>query len=63
MGRQREARQMISEVKAYRIGTAAVYAALGDKNEAFRILDKAVKERRQPIVALKEIPEEASGRN
>jgi hypothetical protein len=55
MGRQREARQMVSGVKADRIGTAAVYVALGDKDEAFRILKKAVEER-QPIVALKEIP-------
>ena len=56
MGRQREARQMISEVKGDSIGTAAVYAALGDKDAAFRILEKAVEKRRQPIVALKEIP-------
>jgi TolB-like protein/DNA-binding winged helix-turn-helix (wHTH) protein/Tfp pilus assembly protein PilF len=54
-GSQREARQMISQVKKDSIGTAAVYAALGDKDEAFRILEKAVEER-QPIVALKEIP-------
>jgi tetratricopeptide (TPR) repeat protein len=54
-GSQREARQMISQVKEDSIGTAAVYAALGDKDEAFRILEKAVEER-QPIVPLKEIP-------
>jgi hypothetical protein len=56
MNREREARQMISGVKANSIGTAAVYAALGDKDEAFRILEKAVEERRQPLVGLKEDP-------
>ena len=48
MGRQREARQMISGVKANPYVIAAVYAALGDKDEAFRILEKAVEERSAP---------------
>ena len=34
---------------------AAVYAALGDKDEAFRILEKAIEER-SLLVALKEDP-------
>ena len=49
---------MVSRVKANSSGTigiAAVYVALGDKDAAFRILQKAVEER-QPIVALKEDP-------
>jgi tetratricopeptide (TPR) repeat protein len=55
MGRQREARQMISGVKANASEIAAVYAALGDKDEAFRILEKAVEER-QLLVSFKEDP-------
>lgn len=55
MGRQREARQMIGGLKANADAIAAVYAALGDKDEAFRILEKAVAER-QLIVALKVDP-------
>ncbi|MGH9968882.1 MAG: tetratricopeptide repeat protein [Pyrinomonadaceae bacterium] len=45
MGRHREARQMISGLKdnPYYI-IAAVYVALGDRDEAFRILEKAVEE-------------------
>jgi tetratricopeptide (TPR) repeat protein len=51
MGRTREARKMISGLKASSFNIAAAYAALGDKDEAFNILDKAI-ERREPIVAL-----------
>jgi eukaryotic-like serine/threonine-protein kinase len=56
MGRQREARQMIRGVKANSFRTAAVYVALGDKDEAFSVLDKAI-EGREPILALKEDPQ------
>jgi tetratricopeptide (TPR) repeat protein len=56
-GRQRQARQMISGLKTNPFGIAAVYAALGDKGEAFRILEKAIAERREPIVGLKEDPQ------
>jgi tetratricopeptide (TPR) repeat protein len=47
-GRRREALQMITAVraKANPYGIVRVYDALGDKNEAFRILDKAVEEHR-----------------
>jgi eukaryotic-like serine/threonine-protein kinase len=45
MGRKREARQMISGLKAHADVIAGVYATLGDKDEAFRILEKAVEER------------------
>ena len=55
-GRQREARQMISGVKAQPYAFAQLYAALGDKDEAFRILEKAVEERNSLLVALKEDP-------
>ena len=56
MGRQREARQMISGVKAQPILVAGVYAALGDKDEAFRILEKAIEERKLTPCRLKEDP-------
>jgi TolB-like protein/DNA-binding winged helix-turn-helix (wHTH) protein/Tfp pilus assembly protein PilF len=55
MGKKREGRQMISGVRANTPVIAAVYAALGDKDEAFRILTKAVDEH-QFIVAVKEEP-------
>ena len=44
MGRQREARQMIRGRKDNPYLIAAVYVALGDKDEAFRILEKAIGE-------------------
>jgi hypothetical protein len=55
-GRQREARQLISGAKAQPYAFAQLYAALGDKDEAFRILEKAVEERNSLLVALKEDP-------
>jgi serine/threonine-protein kinase len=55
MGRKREARQMISGLKANAYFIAGVYATLGDKDEAFRILEKAVEER-QALVILKVEP-------
>jgi TolB-like protein/DNA-binding winged helix-turn-helix (wHTH) protein/Flp pilus assembly protein TadD len=55
MGRHREARHMIRGLKANADTIAAVYAALGDEDEAFRILEKAVEER-QLIVVLKVDP-------
>jgi tetratricopeptide (TPR) repeat protein len=45
MGRDREARQMIRGRKDNPYIIAGVYAALGHKDEAFRILEKAVEER------------------
>jgi tetratricopeptide (TPR) repeat protein len=56
MGRQREARQMVSGVKAQAFDLASVYVALGDKDEAFRTLDKAVEERNSLLVFFKEDP-------
>ena len=45
LGKQREARQMISGLQADPIAIARVYVALGDKDEAFRALNKAIEER------------------
>ena len=56
MGRQREARQMISGVKVQPVDVAAVYAALGDKDEAFKILARAIEEHNSFLVTLKEDP-------
>jgi tetratricopeptide (TPR) repeat protein len=56
MGRTRDARQMISGLKASSFSIAAAYAALGDKDDAFNVLDKAI-ERREPIVALRTDPQ------
>jgi hypothetical protein len=44
MGRESEARRMVSGVKGNAYLIAAVYAALGDNDEAFKILEKAVGE-------------------
>jgi TolB-like protein/DNA-binding winged helix-turn-helix (wHTH) protein/Tfp pilus assembly protein PilF len=55
MGKQREARQMIRGRKNNPYLIAAVYVALGDKDEAFRILEKAVEEH-QYITPLKVEP-------
>lgn len=45
MGRQREARQIIKGLKANPSAVAQVCVALGDKDEAFRLLGKAIEER------------------
>ncbi|HLQ44714.1 MAG TPA: hypothetical protein VK137_08305 [Planctomycetaceae bacterium] len=50
---------MIGSLKGYRYGIAAVYAALGDKDTAFRVLEQAIEER-EPSVAVKEDPQLAS---
>jgi tetratricopeptide (TPR) repeat protein len=54
-GRKREAWKMISGLKANTFGIAVVHTALGDKDAAFKILEKAIEDRR-PIVGLKEDP-------
>ncbi len=56
MGRKREARQLVSGLKDFPIDVAAVYAALDDKDEAFRILEEAIEERKQQMIVLKEDP-------
>ena len=56
MGKQREARQMIRKSKADPMSIAVVYVALGDNDEAFRILEKAVEERSPVLIGLKAIP-------
>jgi len=56
MGRQREARQMLSGAKAGAFDIAAVYVALGDLDEAFRILEPAVAARDCLIVFFQEDP-------
>ena len=56
MGKQREARQMLSGLKAEAFDIAAAYAALGDKDEAFRILEKAFEERTRCLCTLRRTP-------
>ncbi|HJZ80447.1 MAG TPA: protein kinase [Pyrinomonadaceae bacterium] len=59
MGKKREARRMISGIRAQApitLGLASVYVALGDKDQAFRILEKAVEERNDLLVYMKESP-------
>jgi len=56
MGRQREARQILSGLKAGPFDIAAAYVALGDADEAFKILEKAVEERNSLLVFFKEDP-------
>jgi hypothetical protein len=56
MGRQGEAQRMISGLNTDVILISAVYAALGDKDEAFRRLEKAVTERSSNLVPIKEDP-------
>jgi tetratricopeptide (TPR) repeat protein len=56
MGKQREARQLLNGLKAAPFDMAAAYAALGDRDQAFRILEKAVEERNSLLVYLKEEP-------
>jgi len=56
MGRQREARQLLIGIKGGAFDIAAVYVALGDKDGAFRILEKAIEERNSLLVYLKEDP-------
>lgn len=55
MGKPGDARRMISRVKANDYGPALVYATLGDKDEAFRILQNAVEER-VGVIAIKSEP-------
>ncbi len=56
-GRQAEAREMVSGVKAGAFEIAGVYTALGDKDQAFKILAKAVDERNSLLVFIKEDPD------
>ena len=56
MGRKREALRLIRSVKEPPISIAAVYAALGDKDTAFRILEGAAARRNAHLVYLKEDP-------
>lgn len=55
-GRQREAQQMIRGLKADLVSIAAVYAALGDKESAFKTLEKAAGEHNPILVGLKVSP-------
>ena len=56
MGKEREARRMIRGLKANVIFVAAVYAAIGDKDEAFRVLEKAVADRNSNLIPVKVDP-------
>lgn len=55
-GKQREALHAISGLNADPMSLTAVYVALGDKDKAFRILEKAVEERSPVLVSLKADP-------
>jgi len=55
-GRKREALELVRQLKEPAISIAAVYAALGDNDEAFRILEKAIEQRNAHLVYLKEDP-------
>jgi serine/threonine-protein kinase len=55
-GRKQEARRLIEGSKAAPIAIAGVSAALGDRDQAFRILAQAVEERKTFVVTLKEDP-------
>jgi TolB-like protein/Tfp pilus assembly protein PilF len=55
-GREQEARRLIEGSKAAPIAIAEVYATLGDRDRAFRILVQAVDERSTFVVTLKEDP-------
>jgi tetratricopeptide (TPR) repeat protein len=56
MGKQHEARQMIRNSKADPLSIAIVYGALGDNDEAFRILERAVEERSPVLIGVKVVP-------
>ena len=47
---------MVRGVTVFPVDVAGVYAALDDKDEAFRILEKAIEERNALLVTLKEEP-------
>ena len=56
MGKGREAMKIVSGTKAGAFETAGVYAALGDRDEAFRILEKGIEARDSLLVYIKEDP-------
>jgi len=56
MGRRQEARRLVSGTTVFPVDVADVYAALGDKDAAFKILEKAVEERNALLVTVKEEP-------
>ncbi len=63
MGRQMEARRILEEEKGKKnlsgplaVNAAAAYAAIGDKDEAFRLLMKTIEERDSLVVIIKEDP-------
>jgi serine/threonine-protein kinase len=56
MGRKQEARRLVSGTTVFPVDVADVYAALGDKDAAFKILEKAVEERNALLVTVKEEP-------
>ncbi len=56
MGKRKEALAMVSGSNGNTIQAAAVYATLGDKDEAFRVLDDAITKRESLLVYFKEDP-------
>jgi tetratricopeptide (TPR) repeat protein len=55
-GKRREAEKMIEDIKGFEILRAAVYAAIGDKDRAFQLLETAVEARDEIVVVIKEDP-------
>ena len=56
MGKRKEALELLSGRTVFPVDVANVYVALGDKDAAFRILEKAVEERNALLVTVKEEP-------
>ena len=56
MGRRREALKLIKRMNALAFDIASVFAALGNKDESFKILEKAIQERSSLVVYFKEDP-------
>jgi serine/threonine protein kinase/Tfp pilus assembly protein PilF len=55
-GKQQEARQIVSRARRSALERAAVYVALGDKDEAIRVLEKAIEARDALLTFIKTDP-------
>ena len=56
MGKRKEALETVSGSNGNTIQAAAVYATLGDKDEAFRVLNEAITKRESLLIFFKEDP-------
>ena len=56
MGKRKEALETVSGSNGKTIQAAGVYATLGDKDEAFRVLNDAITKRESLLVFFKEDP-------